>query len=127
MMVRLLMIIFVTLTTLGSQLLLKHAVLAISQRDTVPKGAVWLIEMLCSPAVLAAVALQAVGFTAWMFVVSKVKLGVAFSIQGAFFYTLLALISWWFYGERLCFWQWVGIALVSSGVLLISLGGGRVT
>ena len=37
--------------------------------------------------------------SAWVVVVSRVKLGVAFSMSGAFFYILLALLSWWFYDE----------------------------
>jgi multidrug transporter EmrE-like cation transporter len=121
-----LMIVFVTCSTLGSQLLVKQAVTAIAARTPVPAGVTWLLAAMLSPGVLTAIAIQAVGFTVWVVVVSRVKLGVAFAISGAFFYVLLALAGWALYGERLAAGQWVGIVLISVGVLMVSLlGQGR--
>lgn len=117
------MIFFVTCSTLGSQLLVKHAMLQIGARAPAPQGMAWLIAALTSPSVIAAVAIQGVGFVVWMLVVSRVKLGVAFAMSGAFFYLLMALASWMLYGERLAPMQWAGIALVSVGVLMISMLG----
>lgn len=119
----LLMIIFVTCSTLGSQLLVKRAVTQIAQRDPVPQGLQWLIAACFSPEVIAAVAIQGVGFVVWVVVVSRIKLGLAFAISGAFFYILIALSSWLLYGERLAAPQWLGLLLVSCGVLLMSLYG----
>lgn len=119
----LLMIVFVTCCTLGSQLLVKYSVTRIAARETVPSGLDWLVAAMLSPGVIAAVLIQGLGFTVWVVVVSKVKLGVAFATSGAFFYIALALAGWYFYGERLGAPQWAGILLVSAGVLLISLGG----
>ena len=65
----------------------------------------------------------AVGFVVWVVVVSRVKLGVAFAISGAFFYLLMAAVTWLLYGERLTLWQWAGIALISTGVLMVSMLG----
>lgn len=116
-----LMILFVTCSTLGSQLLVKRAVLAIAARDPVPRGADWLLAAVLSPTVWLAVAIQGVGFIVWMVVVSRVKLGSAFAMSGAFFYVLLAALSWYLYGERLAPLQWAGIVLVSAGVLMITV------
>lgn len=118
-----LMILFVTCSTLGSQLLVKHAVTQIAMRDPVPSGLQWLLTAMLSPSVIAAVCIQGVGFIVWVVVVSRVKLGMAFAISGSFFYLLIALSSWYFYGERLNGIQWAGIALVSSGVLLLTQSG----
>ncbi len=117
------MILFVTCSTLGSQLLIKSAVVEIAARDRVPAGIAWLIAAISSPRVLAAVAVQGVGFLVWVVVVSRVKLGPAFATSGALFYILLAAVSWFLYGERLAPLQWGGIALVSVGVLMISMAG----
>lgn len=117
------MIVFVTFCTLGSQLLVKHSVTRIAAREPAPSGIEWLITAMTSPGVIAAVLIQGIGFTVWVVVVSRVKLGIAFATSGAFFYILLAVLSWYFYGERLAGPQWLGILLVSSGVLLISLSG----
>lgn len=119
----LLMILFVTCSTLGSQLLIKDAVVRIAARSPVPTGLDWLAAVVLSPKVWAAVAVQGIGFLVWIVVVSRVKLGPAFAMSGAFFYVLLAGVSWWLYGERLAPVQWVGIALVSAGVLMISMLG----
>lgn len=118
-----LMILFVTCSTLGSQLLIKHAVMKIAAYDPAPQGVTWLSAIAQSPAVWTAILIQGVGFVVWIVVVSRVKLGVAFAISGAFFYTLVALASWYLYGERLSTPQWAGIALVSVGVLMISMMG----
>lgn len=118
-----LMILFVTCSTLGSQLLVKQAVTGIAAREPVPTGFNWLLAAMLSPGVLAAIVVQGIGFTVWVVVVSRVKLGVAFAISGAFFYVLLALLGWALYGEKLAAGQWVGIALISVGVLMVSLLG----
>ena len=115
------MIVFVTCTTLGGQLLVKHAVTQVAAREPALAGWQWLVAAMLSPGVLAAVAVQGIGFAVWVVVVSRVKLGAAFAISGSFFYVLLALLSWWLYGEKLAAGQWFGIVLISAGVLMVSL------
>lgn len=117
------MILFVTVSTLGSQLLVKSAVLALAARNPPLRGWPWLLAAITSPAVIAAVLVQAVGFVVWVVVVSRVKLGVAFALSGAFFYLLMALSSWLLFQERLTPVQWLGIVLLSVGVYLISQFG----
>ena len=116
-----LMIVFVTCTTLSGQLLVKHAVTQIAARESALAGWQWLLAAMMSPGVLAAVVLQGIGFAVWVVVVSRVKLGVAFAISGSFFYVMLALLGWWLYGEKLAAGQWMGIVLISAGVLMVSL------
>ncbi|HEY1036498.1 MAG TPA: hypothetical protein VGE09_16100 [Pseudoxanthomonas sp.] len=118
-----LMILFVTCSTLGSQLLIKHAVARLGTHDPVLRGLDWIVAAMTSPTVLLAIAVQAVGFVVWVVVVSRVKLGVAFALSGAFFYILMAAATWLLYGERLTMGQWAGIALISAGVLMVSLLG----
>lgn len=118
-----LMIVFVTCSTLGSQLLVKRAVTQIALRDPVPTGVQWLLAACLSPGVITAVAIQGIGFIVWVVVVSRIKLGLAFAISGSFFYVLIAAASWLLYGERLGPLQWLGLVLVSTGVLLMTLNG----
>lgn len=118
-----LMIVFVTCATLGSQLLVKHAVLNIAARTPGMKGLEWLVAAVSSPQIIAAIALQGIGFLVWVVVVSRVKLGLAFALSGSFFYILLAAASWWLYGERLAPGQWFGLLLISTGVLMMSTMG----
>ncbi len=118
-----LMILFVTCSTLGSQLLIKRAVAQLAARTPALSGMDWLLAALFSPSVIAAIAVQGVGFIVWVVVVSRVKLGVAFALSGGSFYLLMAAATWFFYGERLTPWQWAGLALISAGVLMVSLLG----
>jgi len=118
-----LMIVFVACSTLGSQLLIKRSLLHLAVRSPDLKGFDWLMAAVLSPGVLTAVAIQGLGFVIWVVVVSKVKLGMAFAINGASFYILMAAVSWWLYGERLTPVQWGGIVLVSAGVLMLSSMG----
>lgn len=118
-----LMIVFVACSTLGSQLLIKRSLLQLAVRSPDLKGFDWLMAAVLSPGVLSAVAIQGLGFVIWVVVVSKVKLGMAFAINGASFYILMAAVSWWLYGERLTPVQWGGIVLVSAGVLMLSSMG----
>lgn len=114
-----LMIVFVTLSTMGSQLLVKNGVNVLAERSPGLSGIRWLLAAVLSPSIIAAVAIQGVGFLVWVVVVSRMKLGVAFAISGAFFYLLIALASWYFYGEKLNPWQWGGLAMISTGVALM--------
>jgi len=118
-----LLILFVTCSTLGSQLLIKRAVGQIATRGLELGKLDWFIAVATSVPVILAVLIQGVGFLVWIVVVSRVKLGVAFGISGAFFYVLMAAASWYFYGEKLIPAQWVGLALISSGVLLVTIAG----
>lgn len=118
-----LMIIYVTCSTLASQLLVKYAVTQVAARDPVPRGVDWLMAACLSPALIAAVLIQGIGFLVWVVVVSRVKLGMAFAIAGSFFYILIAVLGWLLYNERLGPLQWGGIALISIGVLMMTLTG----
>jgi drug/metabolite transporter (DMT)-like permease len=76
-----------------------------------------------SPWIYASVLLQIVSYLMWMLLISREKLGVAAATVGAGYYTLMALSAWLVYGETLTYLQWAGIALVTLGVVCISLGG----
>jgi drug/metabolite transporter (DMT)-like permease len=76
-----------------------------------------------SPWIYASITLQILSYVMWMLIVSREKLGVATATVGAGFYTLMALSAWLVYGETLSPVQWAGIALVTLGVICISLGG----
>lgn len=119
----LLMIVFVTLSTMASQLLVKNGVTTLAQRTPELKGLQWLVAAMLSPSIILAIAIQGAGFLVWVIVVSRIKLGVAFAISGSLFYFLIALSSWLIYGEKLVPAQWLGISLIAGGVLLMTLTG----
>lgn len=117
----LMMILFVTCTTIGGQLLLKRSVMRIASSVPVPKGVDWLVAAFTQPGVWMAILIQGIGFVVWVVVISRVKLGLAFAFAGACLYLLMPLVTWQLYGERLAPLQWFGISLIATGVLMVSL------
>lgn len=114
-----LLVLITTLCTIGGQLILKKAMTTL--RPLLAQGPIeFLWGAAFSPLVYAALALQVLGYVAWMFVISKEKLSVAFALSGSTFYLLMAAASWFFYGERLAPGQWLGLLLISAGVVMVT-------
>jgi drug/metabolite transporter (DMT)-like permease len=116
-----LLILVVTLNTVVSMLLLKRAVAAIGAPDGLADLPRFFLAAAASPLVYASLVLQVVGYACWMVVISQEKLGIAVAISGSLFYVLTALAAWLLYGEALGSLQWAGIALITVGVLCVSM------
>ena len=114
-----LLVFITTLCTIAGQLVLKRAITGL--KPLLEQGPVeFLWGAVFSPLVYAALLLQVLGYVTWMFVITREKLSVAFAMSGSTFYLLMAAASWFFYGERLAPMQWVGLLLISIGVVLVS-------
>jgi drug/metabolite transporter (DMT)-like permease len=118
-----LLIIAFTVNSVISQLVLRRGLQELGS----PANLVGLPRFLGHAAlsywIYASITLQILSYVMWMLIVSREKLGVATATVGAGFYTLMALSAWLVYGETLSPLQWSGIALVTLGVVCISLGG----
>lgn len=113
------LILFTTLCTIGGQLILKHAVTGL--KPLLQDGPLhFLFGAATSPLVISALSLQVLGYVAWLFVLSREKLSIAFALSGSSFYLLMALASWQFFGERLSAAQWFGLLMISVGVILVT-------
>lgn len=114
-----LLVLITTLCTIAGQLILKRAVTGL--KPLLQAGPIeFLFGAATSPLVIAALSLQVLGYVAWLFVLSKEKLSVAFALSGSSFYLLMALASWYFFDERLSAGQWLGLLLISVGVVLVT-------
>lgn len=115
------LIVMVTLCTIGSQLILKNGVAQITvilrEQGVLP----FLIAAATSPVVIGALAIQGVGYVIWLFVLTQARLSTAFATSGSFFYLVMAAASWHLYGERLSPAQWLALVLISAGVLILNL------
>jgi drug/metabolite transporter (DMT)-like permease len=117
-----LLVLLVTLCTIGSQLILKSGVnslVAVLRNDGIVP---FLFAAMTSPKVITALAIQGGGYVIWLFVLAQSRLSVAFAISGSFFYLVMAAASWLVFGERLTPAQWVGLVLISLGVILVTNG-----
>ncbi len=114
-----LLILVTVLCTIGGQLILKRAVDTL--KPLLASGPIdFLFGAAMSPLVIAALCLQVLGYVAWLFVLSREKLSIAFALSGSTLYLLMALAGWCFYGERLTIWQWLGFFMISAGVALVT-------
>lgn len=117
-----LLVLFTTLCTIGSQLILKHGLQGLGGLASTDRIA-FLLRVAASPWVAAALVLQVVGYVTWFFVITREKLGVAFALSGSFFYVVMAMMSWLIFDEQLTRMQWAGLAAITVGVLLVARGG----
>lgn len=118
-----LLVLIVTFCTIGSQLILKHGVGQITNVLRESGVVHFLLSAATSPLVITALAIQGAGYVVWLFVLTQERLSVAFAISGSFFYLMMAAASWFFFDERLSLVQWVGLATITMGVMLVTLGG----
>jgi drug/metabolite transporter (DMT)-like permease len=117
-----LMIATTTVCTLAAQLILKRAVNSPGMRAELAEGPLqFILGAAVHPLVWLALVLQVFGYVVWFFVLTREKLAVSFALSGAMIYILTALLAWMFYGERLSAQQWVGIVLISAGVLFVAV------
>jgi drug/metabolite transporter (DMT)-like permease len=117
---KLLFVVF-TVNSVISQLLLRRATLGLGRSpgnlSALPHY-IW--QAALSPWIYASVTLQVVSYVLWMLIVAREKLGVATATIGAGFYVLMAVSAWAVYGESLSPVQWIGILLVTCGVVCVS-------
>jgi drug/metabolite transporter (DMT)-like permease len=112
-----------TVNSVISQLVLRRGLHELGSPNNLSGLPRFLGNAALSPWIYASITLQILSYVMWMLIVSREKLGVATATVGAGFYALMALSAWLVYGETLSALQWTGIALVTLGVLCISLGG----
>jgi drug/metabolite transporter (DMT)-like permease len=112
-----------TVNTVISQLVLRRALNALGTPANLSGLPRFIGNAALSPWIYTSVTLQILSYVLWMLIVSREKLGVATASVGAGFYILMALSAWLVYGETLSLVQWMGIVLVTLGVVCISLGG----
>ena len=116
------LILLVTINTVISHLLLKRAIIDIGSPASFAALPKFIVAAAGSPWVYGSLALQVLGYVVWMIVISHEKLGVATASVGASYYILTAFAAWAIYGETLGSMQWVGICLITAGVVCVSLG-----
>lgn len=117
-------IIYITIIAFGiiiAQLTLKKGLLLLGGINFSSGVMVEVFRILHSPYILSAFVLQGLISLVWFYTLSKAQLVYLFTMFGAFFYIFLALASWLVLGERLSFVQWLGVFLISTGVVCFNL------
>lgn len=116
-------IIFISIIAFGTitaQIILKKGLLLLGGVQFSSGVMVEIFRIIHSPYVVGAFVLQGIIALFWIYVLSKIQLVYLFTMSGAFFYILLALASWIVLGERLSLIQWLGVFMISLGVVFFN-------
>ncbi len=79
-----------------------------------------LVSVFTNPFLLGGIACAIVSMGAWMFVVSRTNLSVAFPIANALAFFCIAFFAQFLFGETMTTMRWTGIALIALGIFLAS-------
>ena len=77
------------------------------------------LEVLSTPLVLGGLAFYALGAAAWLAVLSRVPLSLAYPLL-AVSYAITPVVAWMTLGEAMPMMRWAGIATICVGVFLVS-------
>jgi drug/metabolite transporter (DMT)-like permease len=115
------LILLVTINMVIGQLFLKRALIALGGAAALADLPRFIWDAVRSPWIYTSLAIQGLGYFLWMILLTRVKLGVATASAGAGCYILTALLAWAIYGENLSPAQWVGVGLITAGVVCVSM------
>lgn len=104
----------------AAQLLLKAGTrqigeFAFSLNNLMPIG----LKLATEPHIVGGLACYAVSVVAWILVLSRVEVSLAYPMV-SFGYIVTAVASWWLFGETLSVERIVGIVVIIFGVFLIT-------
>ena len=103
--------------TITAQMILKKGLILMGGIHFSSGVMVEVVRIFHSPYVMGALLLQGIIALVWIYVLSKTQLVYLFTMSGAFFYILLAIAGWVVLGERLSLIQWLGVSMISLGVV----------
>lgn len=82
----------------------------------------WLLAVAVNPGVLLAIACYFAAFFAWMLILRRSSLSLAFPLSSLVFVVVL-LGSWLGLGEQISLLHWMGVAVIIGGIALLAEGG----
>ncbi|MEE8481461.1 MAG: hypothetical protein V3T59_09485 [Desulfobacterales bacterium] len=120
MMINIVFISAIAFGTIVAQIILKKGLILLGGIDFSSGVMVEILRLMHSPYVMGAFFLQGIIALFWIYLLSRTQLVYLFTMSGAFFYILLALASWVVLGEKLSLIQWLGVFMISVGVVCIN-------
>lgn len=78
------------------------------------------LRIISNPFILAGIALLAINFPLYSFLIQKMKLSVAFPLVTSLTFLAVAFISFFYFKESLSVAQYLGIAVLAVGLWLLA-------
>jgi len=114
------LLLFSILTTVGAQLSFKKAMLGFGSLDLSLSNLFYLIPRIFTNLwLITGMFIFGISFILWLFIISKLKLNVAYPISLSCEVTLVTIISWFLFKEYLSFVQILGIIAIVIGIFLL--------
>lgn len=108
------------LTSVAGQTVIKLGVTAPATAERMEAGLLGLVmAIFTSPLLLAGLLLYGIGALAWIAVLSRLNLSVAYPFL-ALNFVLIALVSHFFLGEEIPVLRWIGIGCIVVGILVVA-------
>lgn len=108
------------LTAVISQLLFKKGVTLFGDIEfSIRNVGVILLNIFRNPFILTGLLFYGISFLFWLFVLTKMKLSIAYPITSLNF-VLVLIASYYLFGEKLSFLQYGGILLIMLGIYVLS-------
>jgi multidrug transporter EmrE-like cation transporter len=109
-----------TVTTVLSQLLFKQGMIVVgSVNFSFANMAALIMNVIKSPYLLIGLFFYGVSFLLWLLVLSKLKISVVYPITSINF-VLVLVASYFLFGEKLSIFQYLGILIIITGVLILA-------
>jgi len=106
--------------TVSAQLCLKKGVLSLGTLDFSVNNLLNLFPRIFQNIwLMAGLFLFGIGFFLWIFIISRIKLNMAYPISTSLSLSLIAFFSWLFFKEQLLPIQILGIAVIILGIFLL--------
>jgi multidrug transporter EmrE-like cation transporter len=102
------------INTCIANLLLKRSRLEVSDPG--------LVALFLSPWLLSALVFFGLNVILFTKALDKIPVSAAYPVLAGLGFSLLAISSSWFFGERLGFNQWLGISFILAGLIMTSRG-----
>lgn len=79
-----------------------------------------LVSLILSPWMISALVFFGINVVLFTKALDKLPVSVAYPVLAGLGFSLLAITSNWFFGERLGLSQWIGIGLILAGLIIMS-------
>lgn len=115
------LVVFSILCGIGGQITLKMGMVQTGRIDaaSLAHPVEMIVRVLGSPLVLGGLSLYVFGAVAWLTVLSRVPLSLAYP-NLALSYAFTPVLAWFLLGESVPSARWLGIGIICLGVLVVS-------
>ena len=113
-------LLFSVVVNVSSQFLIKHGTAQRSFLMDFGRPVDSIISVFTNPFILGGIFCAIISMAAWLYVVSRTDLSIAFPIANAIAFFAIAFFAQFLFGETMTLIRWIGLGLIAGGIYLAS-------